>query len=102
MAFIVRTRLACTYIMVVAFSYGNPVGVTSFHGIVLDHQLIIIYSRALITGSIRISIVYGVGVHSYCALKYAGKPWVRQCFKSTISPNFFTAKVFYYMVYGRL
>ena len=59
------------------------------------HQLII-YSRALATGSIRISIVYGV--HSYRALKYAGKPWIRQCFESTISPNFFTAEVFYYTV----
>ena len=50
---------------------GNPVGVTSLHGIVLDHQLII-YSQALATSLIRISIVYGIGVHSYRALKYAG------------------------------
>ena len=52
-------------------------------------------------GLIKISIVYGV--HSYRALKYAGKPWIRQsifrqCFKSTISTNFFTTKVFYYTV----
>ena len=51
---------------------GNPVGVTSFHGIVLDHQLII-YSRALAMGSIRISIVYGVGMHSYRALQLRRK-----------------------------
>ena len=34
----------------------------------------------------------------------AGKPWIRQsffrqCFKITISPNFFTAKVLFYTVY---
>ena len=35
--------------------------------------------------------------------KNAGKPWIhqsffRQCFKITISPNFFTAKVLFYTV----
>ena len=34
----------------------------------------------------------------------AGKPWIRQsffrqCFKITISPNFFNAKVLFYTVY---
>ena len=55
-------------------------------------------------GSIRISIVYRV--HSYRALKYAGKPWIHQtlfhqCFKSTISPSFLLSKFFTirYIVY---
>ena len=42
-------------------------------------------------------------MHSYHALKYAGKPWIHQSFKSTISPNFFTAKLFYrqtFLLYG--
>ena len=82
--------------MVLAHGYGNPVGITSVHVIALDHQLII-YSRALATGSIKISIVYGV--HSYRALKYAGKPWIRQSFFAIVSalfrqtvlpPKFFT------------
>ena len=61
MAFIVGACLSCSSTWLVE--------VTSFQGIALDHQLII-YSRALATGSIRISIVYGV--HSYSALKYVG------------------------------
>ena len=37
----------------------------------------------------------------------AGKPWIRQsffrqCFKITISPKIFTAKVLFYTVYVRL
>ena len=87
--------------MVVALGQGNLVGVTSFHGIALDHQLII-YSRALATGSI-ISIVYGVGVHSYRALKYAGKPWIRQSFFANVSKALFRPKHFYrqsFLLYG--
>ena len=51
-------------------------------------------------GSIKISIVYGV--HSYRALKYAGKPWIRQKIFANVSkplfrqtflpPNFFTIR----------
>ena len=40
MAFIVGTRLACTYVMVVALVKGNPAGISSFHGtLALDHHL---------------------------------------------------------------
>ena len=38
-------------------------------------------------GSIKISIVYGV--HSYSALKYAGKPWIRQIFSINVSKALF-------------
>ena len=38
------------------------------------------------------------------ALEYTNKPWIRQsffrqCFKSTSSPKFFTANVFYHTVF---
>ena len=36
----VGTRLACTYVMVVALVKGNPAGISSFHGtLALDHHL---------------------------------------------------------------
>ena len=59
----------------------------------LDSQAHLIKSRLLDT---RSSIER--------ALKYAGKPWIRQsffrqCFKSTISPKFLTTKVYHTVVF---
>ena len=44
-------------------------------------------------GSIKFSIVYGV--HSYHALKYAGKPWIRHKVFSPMFQKHYFAKVFY-------
>ena len=46
-------------------------------------------------GSIRISIVYGV--HSYRALKYAAKPWIRQSFFANVSKALFRQS---FLLYG--
>ena len=82
MAFIVGARFACSSTWLGKSSWGNFIS----SRIALDHQLII-YSRALATGLIRISIIYGV--HSYRALKYAGKPWIYQSFFVNVSKALF-------------
>ena len=84
---IVGARLACSSTWLGKSSWGNFIS-----GIALDHQLII-YSQVLATGLIRTSIVYRV--HSNCALKYAGKPWIHQIFLPMFQKHYF-AKLFYH------